>query len=56
VLIDRREIAAAESFAGVLYVHQLRLTIGQLVEELTTVALDGEPDDVADRVEFLPLR
>jgi len=52
----RRRIADAEPFAGVLFVHQLRLTIGQLVDELSTVALAGEPGDLQDRIEFLPLK
>lgn len=52
----RRRIADAEPFAGVVYAHQLRLTIGQLVDELTTIAIAGEPEDLSNRVEFLPLK
>lgn len=51
-----RRQRAGEAFAGVVYAHQLRVTIGQLVEDLTIVATAGEPDGLAGRVEFLPLR
>jgi hypothetical protein len=43
------------TFAGVIYAHQLQLTVGQCIEELTFLALAGEPDDVANQVVFLPL-
>ncbi len=52
----RQRIAQEQSFAGVLYTHQLRMTIGQLIDELGTIALAGEPEDLKDRIEFLPLR
>jgi len=32
------------------------LTIGQCIEDLELIAKVYEPDDVANRVEFLPLR
>lgn len=42
-------------FAGVIYAHQLRVTIGRCVQDLATVAKVGEPDDLANRLEHLPL-
>lgn len=43
------------SFAGVVYGHQLDVTIGQCVADLEMLAQCGTPDDFANRVEFLPL-
>ncbi len=43
-------------FQGVLYAHQLRSTIGQLVDDLALIAEAAEPADLVGRVEFLPLR
>jgi Domain of unknown function (DUF5615) len=45
-----------ETFAGVVYAHQLRVSIGQCIQDLEVVALAGEPEDFANRVEYLPLR
>jgi predicted nuclease of predicted toxin-antitoxin system len=43
-------------FAGVIYGHQLGVTIGQCVRDLELLAKAGEPGDLVGRVEFLPLR
>jgi predicted nuclease of predicted toxin-antitoxin system len=43
-------------FAGVIYAHQNRVSIGQCVEELELIAKVYEPDDIANRVEHLPLK
>jgi hypothetical protein len=43
-------------FAGVIYAHQLRVTIGQCVNDLELMAKVYEPADMADRVEHLPLK
>jgi len=44
-----------EHFAGVVYVHQLKLNTGKIIAELELLAQAGEPADVADRVIYLPL-
>jgi hypothetical protein len=43
-------------FAGVIYAHQLRVTIGRCISDLEVIAKAGEPEDLHDRVEHLPLR
>ncbi len=43
------------AFAGVIYAHQLRVTIGTCIRDLEILAKAGEPEDLAGRVEFLPL-
>lgn len=44
------------AFAGVIYGHQLEVTIGQCIRDLEIIAKVGELEDLAGRVEFLPLR
>jgi len=43
------------SFRGVVYAHQLRLTIGACVSTLELVSAAAEPDDMRNQVIFLPL-
>ncbi len=42
-------------FRGVIYAHQLRVSIGTCVNDLEIIAKAGEPEDLINRVEFLPL-
>jgi hypothetical protein len=42
-------------FYGVVYGHQLRVTIGTCIHDLEIIAIAGEPEDVNNRVYFLPL-
>ena len=44
-----------ERFAGVIYAHQLKVTIGQCIRDLELLAKVNEPEDCANRVEYLPL-
>lgn len=64
VLVSQDEHLLAEAarrqregvaFAGVIYAHQLGITIGRFIDELELLALSGEPEDFEGRVEFLPL-
>lgn len=43
------------TFAGVVYAHQLRVTIGRCIADLELIAQTGTPEDLVNRVEFLPL-
>lgn len=43
------------AFSGVVYGHQLRVSIGQCVSDLELLAKLGTPDDATNRVIFLPL-
>jgi len=43
-------------FAGVVYAHQLRVTIGQCVQDLEIISKCCDPADLANCVEHLPLR
>lgn len=52
------EAAARQSqgvaFGGVIYAHQLRVSIGACVRDLELIAKVGEPEDLRGRVQFLP--
>jgi hypothetical protein len=47
--------AETKPFSGVIYAHPLRISIGQCIRDLELMAKAGEPKDLQDRVEFLPL-
>lgn len=49
----RRQMAGIP-FSGVIYAHQLRVTIGSCVMDLHVMAEIAEPQDLANKVEFLP--
>lgn len=48
-------LRAGRAFAGVIYAHQLAITIGRCVTDLEIIAKAAEPEDLENRVEFLPL-
>ena len=43
------------AFAGVIYAHQLRVSIGRCVGDLELIAKATDPEEWSNRVEFLPL-
>jgi hypothetical protein len=45
---------AGRPFAGLVFGHQLRGTIGQYVEDLELIAKASEPEEWKERVEYLP--
>jgi predicted nuclease of predicted toxin-antitoxin system len=47
--------AARVFFSGIIYAHQLRATIGTCVRDLELIARVADPQDLANRVEYLPL-
>lgn len=47
---------AGRMFAGLVYAHQLRVSVGQCVHDLDLIAVAADPSDLAGRVEYLPLR
>jgi hypothetical protein len=46
----------ARDFTGIVYAHPLRISIGKCVHDLELIAVAGEPEDLRNRIEFLPLR
>jgi predicted nuclease of predicted toxin-antitoxin system len=51
----KRRQEAGETFAGVIYAHQLRITIGRCVQDLELIAKAANPAELANRIEYLPL-
>ena len=55
-----REAAARQQsgqlFAGVIFGHQLNVTIGQCIDDLELIARAIEPDELASRLIYLPLK
>lgn len=43
------------AFSGLIFGHPLRVSIGQCIRDLEVIATTGEPEDMRNRVEFLPL-
>jgi len=50
-----RRQATGQRFSGVVYSHQLRITVGQAIRDLELLATIYEPADLENRVEYLPL-
>ena len=46
---------SGQSFAGIIFGHELSMSIGQLVEDLTLIADCMEPDEFENNVLYLPL-
>lgn len=43
------------TFAGVVYAHPLRISIGVCIQQLEIIAKAGESEDLLNSVQFLPL-
>ena len=43
-------------FVGLIYAHQLDITIRRSIEDLELLAKVYDPEDMADQIVFLPLR
>lgn len=50
-----RRQRVGETFPGVIFAHQLRISIGTCIRDLELVAKAGEPEDLRQQVLFLPL-
>lgn len=42
-------------FHGIIYAHQLRVSLGRCVQDLEIIAKAGEPEDLVNGIMFLPL-
>jgi hypothetical protein len=51
----RRRQEEGTPFVGIIYAHQLRVNIGACIRDLELIAKAATPEDLADRVEYLPL-
>jgi predicted nuclease of predicted toxin-antitoxin system len=55
LVLARQRQEAGVHFCGVVYAHQLRVSIGACIHDLELIAQAGESGDLADSVRFLPL-
>ncbi len=53
--IANERFKAGQDFAGVIYAHQLHITIGQAIRDLELIAQVLAPDDMQNQIVFLPL-
>jgi Domain of unknown function (DUF5615) len=51
-----RRQRTGQSFSGIVFGHQLLVSIGQCVHDLELLAVAVQPSELADRVQHLPLR
>jgi hypothetical protein len=51
-----RLIGTGVEFAGLIYAHQLHITIGQFVDDLELLCLVEDPPYMRNRIEWLPLK
>jgi len=54
--IGRHWQLSGREFAGIVYAHQLRITVGQAIADLELIATIMTADEMKNRIEFLPLR
>ena len=50
-----RRLKEHKAFSGVIYSHQLRITIGQMVDDLELIATATTNEEWVGRIEYLPL-
>ncbi|HYV35360.1 MAG TPA: hypothetical protein VE988_06635, partial [Gemmataceae bacterium] len=54
LVIAQQRMQTGCDFGGVVYAHQLAISVGQAVRDLELVAKVLEPDDMRNHVEYLP--
>ena len=50
-----RRQSTGNDFVGIVYAHQEHVSIGQCIQDLELIAQACSPDDLRNRVEYLPL-
>ncbi|HXG68078.1 MAG TPA: DUF5615 family PIN-like protein [Blastocatellia bacterium] len=51
-----RRQQSGETFAGVIYAHQLNITVGECIDDLELIAQASDPEEWVNRLAYLPLR
>lgn len=51
---NRRQIEEMD-FRGVIYAHKLRVSVGDCIRDLEIIAIAANPEELANRVQYLPL-
>ena len=55
LVIAHHWLETGREFSGLIYAHQLNITIGRAIRDLDLLAQAPEPDDLRNQIEFLPL-
>ncbi|SRR5713226_3562739 len=55
LVVAEQWLREGREFAGLVYAHQLAVTIGQAIRDLTLIAQVLDPEDLWNRVQFIPL-
>jgi hypothetical protein len=50
-----RRLREHKGFSGIIYAHQLRVTIGRMVEDLELIATATSKEEWHSRIEYLPI-
>jgi predicted nuclease of predicted toxin-antitoxin system len=50
-----RRLRAHEDFSGIIYAHQLRITVGQMVQDLELIARATSREEWRGKIEYLPI-
>ncbi len=53
--LAHRYQAAGKFFSGVVYAHQLRVSVGRCISDLELIGKASSAEEMANHVEFLPL-
>jgi hypothetical protein len=55
IIIANRWLQSGREFSGLIYAHQLIVTIGRAVHDLELMAKILEPEDMLNHIQYLPL-
>lgn len=55
LIITNRWLKTNREFAGLVYGHQRRVSIGEAIEDLELITSTLDPEDMRNRIEFIPL-
>lgn len=55
LVIAHRWLQTGREFAGLIYAHQLNITVGRAVRDLDLIASVLDPEDIVNRIEFIPI-
>ena len=55
LVVAHHWLTTGREFSGLIYAHQLNITIGRAVRDLELLAQVLDPEDMRNHIEFLPL-
>jgi Domain of unknown function (DUF5615) len=54
--LAKRWLDSGRSFAGIIYAHEMAVTVRQCIDDLELITQAAEPDELKDVVLYLPLK